>query len=369
MLPKNHRNRLLVILNTAAHNGAVRQLSLWLPYLNPEMWHCCIVFLREAGALSDEVVPTGAPVFSHILRSRFDPFVVPRILSISCRFKPDIIFTIDEQNSMILGRLAGAVARSSVVHAIHSTPSPERTRLPWWNRVTFGLVSRVVAVTENHRLALEKIGIPPDRIHCVVNAVPSAVADYNHRLSSPTVTAAYLGVLRKEKRVDVLLRAFALVSDEQPYFHLSIIGSGPLEWELRQLADELGIQKRIEWHGWQMQVTPFLNEADFLVLPSEPGVETLSMAVLEAMALGLPVISTDVGSMRMAVVPETGIIIPHGDVAALAEAMRKMVSNRHLRVRMGEEARLRQEKLFSVDRLRNDMKRCMESLANQRRGR
>jgi len=365
MPKKNGVNRLLIIVNTAAYNGAMKQLSLWLPFLDPDTWRCCVVFLREEGPMSGKIVPSGATIYSRVLRSRFDPLVLIRIMRISFGFKPHITFTIDERNSMVLGRLAGVLTGSAVIHAIHSTPPPDQAKLSWWNGLTFRFVTRILAITENHQTRLEKIGIPRDRIHCVVNAVPSVEAISVERSSTGNVTATYVGVLRREKRIDMLLEAFAMISNEYQHLRLSIIGSGPLESELKEHARDLEIFDRVEWHGWQQDVTPLLKKTDFLVLPSEPGVETLSMAVLEAMSLGIPVVSTDVGSMSMAVVPETGILIPHGDIKLLAEAIEKMTRDPEMRLHMGEKARLRQRRLFSVDRLRNDMNLFLESMVDR----
>ena len=109
-----------------------------------------------------------------------------------------------------------------------------------------------------------------------------------------------------------------------------------------------------------------LRQADFLVLPSDPGVETLSMAVLEAMAMGLPVVATDVGSMREVVTTDVGMLVNPGDLEGLAQALTRMAEDRDLREKLGLSARKFQRDRFSSDRMREEMLDYFRELADRR---
>ncbi len=355
------RLRLLVILNSGAYNGAIRQLSLWMPSLDASVWETRIVFLRELGPLGEALRPDGATVAPGLFRWRLDPFGAIRLIVQAVAWRPHIVFSINERNAAILSRLVGALAGGRVIHAIHS--SPEGGSLPWWDRATLGLADFFVAVSETQKELLGRLGIPEQKIAVVYNGVPDGDGVSTDKSEREEVVGVFIGVLRRDKRVDLLLEALARVKDRVPNLRLCIAGKGDHEEELRGKAQRLGISERVQWLGWCTEVGSVLRQADIFVLPSERGVETLSMAVLEAMAEGLPIISTDVGSMAEVVTPDVGILFSSGDMEALAEALAGMAQSRELRVRMGKAARRKQQELYSAQRMRREMVDLLRSVA------
>ncbi len=349
------RERLLVVLNRGGVNGAVRQLGLWLPHMG-RWFETTVAFLRDRGPWGPRLLPAGATVWEGLLRSRFDAIGSLRFVGRAWRFRPHVVFSIDERNATVLARLVGLLTGARVVHAIHSTPA--RAVLPWWDRVTSRWVARYVAVSEGHRRALEGMGVSGDRIAVVLNGVP--VQPPRLRPVAPeAVTLAFVGVLRRDKRVDLLLDALARAGARVPGLRALIAGDGPERTALEAKARALGITARVTWRGWVEDASEVLRDADFFVLPSDPGVETLSMAALEAMALGLPVIATDVGSMREAITPEVGILVAPGDVEALSGAIVELSTDHERRRRLGEAALRWQRERFSSDRLVGAMHRVL----------
>ena len=347
------RCRFLVVLNRAAINGAVRQLSHWLPSLDPDQFVIRIAYLRDRGPLAENLEPPGVEIRDGYLRSRLDPIGAARLFQDARAWLPHVVFSLDERNATILARIAGTIARARVIQAVHSSPKDD-TRVPLWDRATRRMVHTTLAVSRTQKELLVSRGVRREHIHVVYNAVPPREAIVDNS-GGKEVTAVFLGVLRKDKRVDLLIRALAQVRDYAPNLRLSVIGAGRAEPSLRRIAGVLGVDDRITWAGWQMDSEQYLKRASFLVLPSDPGVETLSMAVLEAMALGLPVICTDVGSMREVVDSSVGSIVPPGDVDALAQAMLELYENEALRARKGLAAAARQRERFSSIRLVGQM--------------
>ena len=191
-------------------------------------------------------------------------------------------------------------------------------------RRTYRCARKIVAVSS----ALEKqiLRIFPEAqgktttIHNPVTKQMLAPTAFNSR-SAPDFTFIAVSLLRAEKRIDLLLKAFArLVKEGQPA-RLKLAGNGPLRSSLERLARRLNLGDRIEFLGYlhRGQVAGELQQSDCLVLPSE--VETFGVVLVEAMAAGRPVVATRCGGPEDIVTEETGLLVPVNDEAALCRAM------------------------------------------------
>jgi glycosyltransferase involved in cell wall biosynthesis len=151
----------------------------------------------------------------------------------------------------------------------------------------------------------------------------------------------YLGRMSPEKGVDDLLQAFAAVHSEHPSSWLDICGDGDPE-RVARCAHALGIADAVRLHGWVTgdRKREVLHGAGIYVLPSYT--EGMPMAVLEAMAAGLPVVATPVGGVPEVVRPGLdGYIVPAGDTAGLADVLARLLADGDERKRMGEQGRER----------------------------
>ena len=162
----------------------------------------------------------------------------------------------------------------------------------------------------------------------------------------------FVGRLVYYKGLDVLLHAIAALSDLS--VHLTIVGRGPLHSELEELAATLGVQNRVELKGPvdDGALREMYRSHDVFVMPSGSRAETFGMAMCEAMASGLPAVSTSVGTGTDWVNLDgvTGLVVPPGDPEALAVALRKLALDADLRERLGHGARERADREFSFAR-------------------
>lgn len=134
------------------------------------------------------------------------------------------------------------------------------------------------------------------------------------------VTAARLS---PQKALDVMLAALARLPD--PVI-LAIVGEGPLETELKSTASALGVDGRVRWLGFRSDVGDFIAAADVLCLSSVW--EAVALAAQEAVLLGTPVVSTDVGGMRELITDgHSGRLVPKGDAVALAGALQEVLES------------------------------------------
>jgi rhamnosyl/mannosyltransferase len=161
----------------------------------------------------------------------------------------------------------------------------------------------------------------------------------------------FVGVLRPYKGLEVLLRAMTHVAQA----HLVIVGSDPERGRAARLASRFGLSGRVSFTGVvsESRRRILLHACDLFVLPSLDRREAFGVSQLEAMACGKPVVSSDLSTGVRFVNRdgETGLLVPPADHAALAGAISRLLADPDLRARMGQTARERVIREFSVDRM------------------
>ena len=176
---------------------------------------------------------------------------------------------------------------------------------------------------------------------------------------SATVTVGTVKKLRKRYGVDVLIRAFARARGRVPELRLEIVGEGPERENLERLARELGVAEVVTFRGRVAhgEVPAVLRSFDLFAALSVTDDESFGVAMIEASAVGLPVLATRVGGIPEVVLDgETGFLVPRRDVAGAAERLAELAADRELRRRMGEAGRRFVEEHYSwkvtADRMR-----------------
>ena len=198
-----------------------------------------------------------------------------------------------------------------------------------------------VAVSQSTRADLVRRGMAPEAIEVIPNGVDldaHAPAPGLGRFDEPTVL--YLGRLKRYKRVDLIVRAVAELRARGVAARLLVAGKGDHLDALRALAAELGVADRVDFLG-------FVDEARKLDLFRRAWVHALTspnegwgISNLEAAACGTPTVSSDAPGLRESVVDgRTGFLVPHGDVATLADRIGVILADPQLRERLGRGAR------------------------------
>ena len=247
----------------------------------------------------------------------------------------------------------GALFRVPVILHMHGGRFPKHyensgpvTR--WAIRQIIAMTSEVVVLGEYWReWAMTTFGADADRVTVLHNAVPSPTT-LPARDDSGPVRLLFLGRLIKLKGIDILLDALGSDPCRSKNWHLTIAGDGDLE-TYRAQAQTLGLADRVHFTGWldQEGCRRELQRADVLVQPSL--FEGLPMSVLEAMASGLAIIATPVGSVTDAITDDrTGLLVPPGDRDALAAVLARVIEDPALRRRLGHGARERFEQQFDI---------------------
>ncbi|MDD4582927.1 MAG: glycosyltransferase [Eubacteriales bacterium] len=197
-----------------------------------------------------------------------------------------------------------------------------------------------VAICDLVKSTISKdFNIPFEKIPCIYNGVDTkAFYPKIRSFEKRTVQLISTGILYHIKNHKLLIDAFAKVELRHTDIHLNILGDGELREELERQITEYGLEDKINILGITDDVAYYLNLADIYVMSSNS--EGLPLSVLEAMACGLPIITTEAGGVVDIVKNgENGFITPVGDVESLSRAMIELIENDKLRKAMGTASR------------------------------
>lgn len=247
---------------------------------------------------------------------------------------------------------------SSVVYGLRNTRFFARPRgykkiVGWVCRnLTQGVITNSRATSS---LAASEFALSTDRIWIACNGVP--VYPDNHEKDRPArrkemnlplagLIVGAVARLDSVKGIDTLVRAAEMLRDMP--LHYLIVGDGNERDHLERLTYEKHLSDRFIFTGYQSNVIPWVQTMDIGVLCSRS--EGLPQAILEYMACGLPVIAPTVGGVPELVVENTtGLLIPPREPQILADAIRKLVGDRMLRIEMGKAGQQRARQKFSLD--------------------
>ncbi len=206
---------------------------------------------------------------------------------------------------------------------------------PYLRNIVFSCADKLVFQTEDalncfpHKLREKGVIIP--------NPIAEGIRQPYEGTRKKSIVA--VGRLEPQKNYPLLLQAYALFHKDYADYTLHIYGKGYLLEELQKLAKELNISESVVFEGFAENVHEKIVDAGMYVLPSD--YEGISNALLEAMALGLPVISTDcpIGGSRMCIENEkNGLLIPVKDAVSLAETMKRLADDGEFANKLGKEA-------------------------------
>jgi glycosyltransferase involved in cell wall biosynthesis len=217
----------------------------------------------------------------------------------------------------------------------------------------------VIANSEAGRESLVARGVAADKIRVIPNGLnlaalhvdPAQAAAYRARLGGSSArVVGIIASLLPVKRHDTFLEAAKLVSSRVPEARFAIFGDGPLRAELEASAAEMGLAQRVVFFGAQRPAANCLGACDLLVSSSE--VEGLSNSILEAMALRVPVVATDIpGNRELVRDGSTGYRVPVGDAGALAMAIERAFTHPAESAAYAEQARAWVAAQFSLTRM------------------
>jgi len=230
-------------------------------------------------------------------------------------------------------------------------------------RLTSRWVSGFIAVSDDVKKAMVQIiGPIGDKVTVICNGVDTqkyrqtvdkAFVRNQLGLEADTRLIALVATLKEQKGHRYLIRALASIVPQHPDLHVLFIGDGELKEELQDQVNRLNLGGHIHFLGNRHDVPELLAASDLFVLPSLW--EGLSMALLEAMATGLPVVASKLSGTVQVITPnESGILVPPGDTRQLVQAIEQLLNDPTLAQAMGTAARRRVAEEFSAQKQANE---------------
>ena len=332
--------RVAVLVSTLPTGGAERVTLNVLTGLNPARFDCEIYFLKDPGTVGEQLLERGVRGFARLWKHRYDPFIVARLSTRIRSFKPHVFLILHcHRNAMFWGGLCAlfADAGSRVIAVHHTGTMASHKNFENIDRWFLSSTRAIIALSETHARYLEEIdGIDPRKITIIENGI---VPENYNRTNIEKVEALrrelsiapgdrvviMVAGLRPEKAHESVIEAASLLARGRSSARFLLVGDGPRRRELENMASELGVRDRVTFLGERRDIPDLLHLAEVLVLPSHPAVETLPLAVMEAMAAGVPVIASRVGSVPDMIQDRVnGRLISPASTAELAAAITEL---------------------------------------------
>jgi glycosyltransferase involved in cell wall biosynthesis len=337
--------------------GFERQWSLLVPGLARKGVGTEVFTLDDKGRFYDELADRGIPVRCLELHGSWNLVGAVRAARVVAGSEPDVIVSVGV-SAHVVGQLASRRAQTPHVAAIHSIPAhPESftTRRRMIVRMFASDVAATTAVTPSQIDFIRALGFDERRTHVIPNGVASTSPGQTREeargglgVGADEFAAVLVASLRPEKRADRFVQAITAARRTDARIRGLIAGGGPELEALRALC--ASSDGAVAMLGPRPDTADVIEAADVVCLTSDA--EALPLVLLEAMAGRRPVIATDVGGVRDAVVDrETGRLTAPGDVEEFSAALVELASDPELAKRYGEAGRRRQEELFTIDRM------------------
>ena len=344
--PSGDRFRICHVSMTLLTGGLERLLVEFGRHHDANRFDLRFVSLAELGPPAEELRRMGFSVESVNLPGRGKLPALRSLRSLLQRDRVDIVHT-HNTYAHFYGTVAASWAGvRSVINSQHGRGCGPRAKDKLLFRLANLKTSRVVGVSEDAAALCR--GEDPwaaTKTKVIWNGIDTSRFVYRGPAQSPV--AISVARLSPEKDFPTLLQATAIVVRSVPEFKLMMIGNGSERARLEALTKSLGIEPNVEFLGERSDVPELLAQAGFFVSSSKS--EGISLTILEAMAVGLPVVTTRVGGNPEIILEgQTGHLVPDQNPDALAAAMLQMLAKRDEWPAMGERGRRRVEQQFEI---------------------
>ena len=339
-----------VFLTRFEPGGTERQMIELIRRLDPSRFTVHVACFDKRGAWLPRVAERARSIVEFPIRGLARPATMAALLRFArwCRAERIEVLQTCDFYANIVGLPGAALARVPVRIGSRRDLNPDKSRAQIrLQRQAYRCATTVVANCAAARGILLAEGLAPASIAVIPNGVddpaPAAAGKQQKRI----ITVANL---RAEKNHETLIAAADLLSTDFPEVEFQIVGDGPRRAELEALVRSRRLENRISFLGHREDVGRLLSEASIFVLPSRS--EAFPNGAMEAMAAGLPVVASAVGGLLDLIEHgRTGLLIEPGNPTALADALRRLLTNQAAAAQIGEQARAQVHQRYSFDRM------------------
>jgi glycosyltransferase involved in cell wall biosynthesis len=356
---------IITSLNVGGAEQALKRLLLTTP---DAQRNTLVISLKNLGKIGEGLQSRGFEVVALNMRSFLAfPVGIFRLYRIIRQFQPDIVQTWLYHADLIGGVVAKIAGVKCIIWGIRTTELDSGSKLTAWirkllARLSYVIPAKIVCVAEASRKKHIALGYDPSKMVVIGNgfevsqmhSTPElrAALRLSAGLSDGDVVIGTLGRLSQVKGQDVFVRSAGLIAQEYPNVRFLMVGRGlePVNETLMQWINATGFADRFVLMGERRDVAVVLSAMDIFCLPSRS--EGFPNVLGEAMAMGLPCVSTDVGDAGV-LLGDTGILVQKDDYEALAVGLKQMLDmSQDERTALGERARLRVQNEFTLEQTR-----------------
>ncbi len=322
-----------------------------------DLGHDVTVLTGGEGAVTDQLRRAGVRfrALQHLGRAIHPARDFRALMELAAELRdlrPDLVSTHTAKAGW-LGRLACSRLGIPAVYTPHGWSIGDRisprhgTLYAVAERMAAGWGRAIICTCEYERQLAVSAGVgQAEMLRVVHNGVRDVAEDLRARPAAEPVRI--VSVARFEPPKDQRTLLMALAELQSPGWYLDLVGDGPLEGEIRDMATQLHLGSRVSFHGYQPDPSGILARAGVFALSSQS--EAFPRSILEAMRAGLPVVAADVGGIAEAVADGgSGVLVPRSDPGALASALRRLLETPGLRKRMGDAGRQIYESRFRLE--------------------
>lgn len=348
------------MIPTLDQSGAEKQLTLLATGLPRDRFDVRVVALTRGGPYAEELARHGVPLSVLGKRWKFDPFCLSKLSRIIRDWRPDLIHGWLFAGNAYSRLVAGGRGQPPVIvseRCVDSWKSGWQLQLDRWQiSRTARLVGNSHSVADFYRqqqFPADRIRVVPNGIELPAPASDLPTADRDRRraelcgLPPGAKVVGFVGRLARQKRVSDLIWAMLLLESLRDDVHMVLVGDGPERESLERYTRDLNLESRIHFLGHRREIPAILPLLDLFCLASD--FEGMSNSVMEAMAVGLPVVASDIPPNRELVIEgQTGHLVPVGDRAQFARTALPLLENPGLAAQMGAAGRDRMAREFGV---------------------
>ena len=351
---EDNRIKILYLVNSSEIGGAEKSLLLLIDNIDRTKFEISVICLRGTGIFTEELKIRNIPVFIFNIKKK--PFSIFNVYITIKRIKPDIIQSF-LFISNIIGRIAGKLAGVKVI--ISSQRSVDKWRR-WYHwkidRLTSKFTTLIISNSfSGKRVLVEKGKIKSKKIIVIPNGVKSNQKrkPYLKREIGFDVEETVIGTvgnLREVKDHKTFIKVASEISRKFQSIKFLIAGKGPLERELKKIAELSGLKKKIVFVGFIKEIEKVYSAIDIFVLTSFW--EGCPLSILEAMSFGIPVVSFSVGDVPYIIQNgKDGFVVKDRDFTELIEKIKLLLKNETLRDKIGKNAKEKIRREFTVEKM------------------
>ena len=358
----DEKRKVTIIAGQLVVGGAERQLYLWLAHMDRDKFDPLVITLHpdHEDYWEKPIEDLGVPLF-RVSQKPAKLVRLAEIIRILRSFKPDVIHGWHFFSSVYAG-LAARFLGVPCVGGIRSEYSPHHKGLD-----TYIIKANCSAVVANSIAAADAYHTALGRKRQAIFTVPNAVMDYpmnrdtlreelavSHNLPADALWICSVGRMDPLKRFDFLLEMAARLRDEDPKFHVILIGDGPERAHLEDLASSMDVVDKVSFLGEIPNAGRWMNAMDIFCFPSTS--EGLPNAVMEAAAAGLPIVAWRLPFCEELLLDKSQVVLVEpGNLEDMSLALSNLLYSADLRTQIGAAARSHIMEHFGLERYIQNM--------------